>query len=279
MSKPELVLSNTTSFFLGGMPALFRNAKKYGFKYVEIIPYRWTTPKQILDLAKKYDIQIAGIHMPTWWNQSMGQELRRREGILEKFFALIFNFYLSGAEKNPWRQIMRALAPQNPYLLIHTNVVYEMEGEFDETAKTFHVAIENIPFSSHRQLEFYWNPVKINQEMNARGLTTSNLVFDVGHFDQTRKKLPSLDLLEIYRQISPEVIHISYNSRGIHLLPNKKEQEELKTLLQIHAPKYIVIETNPLVSIQKAKKLLEGIIEKSTPSQSPPYQGGEKVGV
>lgn len=259
MQRPELVLSNTTSFFIGGLPALFKNAKKYGFKYVEIVPYRWTTPGQILDLSKKYSIQVAGIHMPTWWNQDIWQELKHREGILEKFFALIFNFYLRGAEKNPWRQIMQALAPQSPYLLIHTNVVYEMGEGFDEVAKTFRVVIENIPFSSHRQLEFYWNPHKIDQEMKARGLTTG-LVFDAGHFDQTRQKLPYLELLEIYRQISPEAIHISYNSRGIHLLPNKKEQEELKTLLKIRAPKYIVLETNPLVSIKKGKKLLDDLL-------------------
>ena len=32
MVKPELVLSNTTSFFTGAISTVFRNAKKYGFK-------------------------------------------------------------------------------------------------------------------------------------------------------------------------------------------------------------------------------------------------------
>ena len=69
MPKPELVLSNTTTFFTGRMESLFKKAKKYGFKYLEIVPYRWTTPEEILALEKKYQIQVAGIHMPLWWNK------------------------------------------------------------------------------------------------------------------------------------------------------------------------------------------------------------------
>ncbi len=267
MPKPELVLSNTTSFFIGGLPALFRNAKKYGFKYVEIVPYRWTTSQQILALEKKYGVMIAGIHLPDAWKSYLSA-VPHEPTLFGKLAKIAFHFYLGNAIQSQGWQIAKALAPRRPYLIFHTNMVTEMGPKFSEISKNFYTVIENIPYQDNPK-EFFWNPVKIREELKEQNIS-GGLVFDPGHFNQTRKKLPQLNLLEIYKQAAPEVIHISYNSRGIHTLPNRKEQQELIAMLKIHPPKYITLETNPWVSVKKGKKLLERIIQKSTPSQSPP---------
>ena len=91
-----------------------------------------------------------------------------------------------------------------------------------------------------------------------------NGVFDHNHFIQARQRYyPHLNIFEAYRQAQPEVIHISYDNLLPAGLPNQKQQEELKELLKIHQPQYITIETNPLVSIRKAKQLLDQIIKEA----------------
>src|SRR3990167_9406600 len=209
---PDLVLSNTTSFFSGNIEQVFKNAKKYGFKYVEIVPYRWITAQQILSLQKKYGVTVAGIHLPVWWDASLRQILREKPGALEKLFSCIFQVYLGDAKTSPGLKIAKALAYLDPYVLIHSNLALEMGPEFENITSQFRVVVENIA---------------------------------------------CLDALATYQLVTPEVVHISYNSRFNHLLPDEKEQEELRAMLRLHKPKYLVIETNPLVSIKKAKKLLD----------------------
>ena len=74
--RPELVLSNTTTFFSGRLENVFKKAKKHGFKYLEILPYRWTNPAEVLNLEKKYQIQVVGIHLPQWWSGSLRQIIK-----------------------------------------------------------------------------------------------------------------------------------------------------------------------------------------------------------
>ena len=253
--KPELVLSNTTSFFIGGMPALFRNARRYGFKYVEIVPYRWTTPQQIIDLANRYSVQVAGIHLPAIWDKPVMQQVRDKHELLDKFFTIVFHCYLGQAANNPATAIAHSL-PQQPYLLIHSNVAIEMESKFEELSSRFHTVVENIPYK-YESNPAYWDPLTIEKELRPRGMKA--LVFDPGHYDLSLAHA-KLGMIEAYQYSRPEVVHISYNSTWIHLLPNKKEQTELVSMLRIHQPRYIVIETNPLVSIKKGKALLEKII-------------------
>lgn len=261
MSKPELVLSNTTSFFSGRIETVFQNAKKYGFKYLEIIPYRWTTPEQIFGLEKKYGVEVAGIHLPVWWKKSALDHIRAQKNILEKFFTCLWAFYLGPASRSPGLPLAQAFHEQgrDPYLLSHSNVVNEMGNEFADIAARFHVVIENIPFQSH-QPQFFWDPLTIKVSTARYGIN-AGLVFDHGHFNQTRQKIPNLDLPDIYQKAVPEIIHISYNRNFFHTLPNLQEQEELKQLLTIHAPRYVVIETNPLINIQKAKLLINSILD------------------
>lgn len=259
--KPELVLSNTTSFFIGGIPATFKNAKKYGFKYLEILPYRWTSPEQILKLEQKYGVQVAGIHMPVWWKKTFWGEFRDRFSLFEKALYLPWQFYLGDAAKSSGLAIADALAARKPYMLLHSNLLRDMGPEISHIAAKYHVVVENIPYDQ-RYSRHLWDPLEILKYFKNRNLP-GGLVFDVGHFNQVIKALPEINLFETYRQFIPEVIHISYMSGGIHVLPNKKEQAELVELLKIHPPRYITIETNPWVSVKKAKKLMEEIIVKS----------------
>ena len=238
MSKPELVLSNTVSFFSGNIEILFKKAKKYGFGYLEIIPYRWNTAEQILNLQKIYNIKVAGVHMPSiTWQGGWLELLRKKNSLWEKFWSLVFYAYLGKAINSPGIKIASRL--NSPYLLIHSNIAKEMGERFQEFQTNFHVVIENIP---------------ADKALFPGGM------FDHGHFNESRLKTPSLDLDKLYGEAKPEGIHISYNSHFVHLLPDEKEQTELKQLLRIHQPKYIVIETNPLVSVKKAKLLLEKIL-------------------
>ena len=268
MSKPELVLSNTTTFFSGKVEAVFRKAKKYGFKFLEILPYRWTTPEQILTLTKKYDIRIAGIHMPEWWNMPLLQVAKHRDNILQKILMFVWNIYLGAGAKNSGLSIAEALSKKqqnsSPYLLFHSNLVLEMGKGFDVIANHFHAVIENLPYQKNLT-PFHWDPIVIQKDMQSRGIQ-AGIVFDHGHLLQTIEKQLKLkaDILQTYRQTRPEIVHISYDSSGIlHSLPNEVEQRELIQMLKIHTPRYIVIETNPLVNVGKAKKLLEKIIQAS----------------
>ncbi|MBI4050848.1 MAG: hypothetical protein HY396_02645 [Candidatus Doudnabacteria bacterium] len=254
--RPELVLSNTTTFFSGNIEAVFRKAKKYGFKYLEVVPYRWTKPVKIYELSRKYGIEIAGIHMPP---------ASKKSGILEKLLAFVWEFYLGSGSANPGLKLAEVFVKtrQNPvpYLLFHADVVYEMGGNFDKLAKKLNTVVENIPYQTNRP-QFFWNPIAIRQEMRKRRLKVG-LVFDPGHFHQTQEKIPRLNLLETYQKTKPEIIHISYHDKGIHTLPNQKEQKELRQMLKLHKPQYIVIETNPLVSVKKGKEILEKIIDET----------------
>jgi len=262
MPKPELVLSNTTSFFIGGIEKTFQRAEKLGFKHLELVTYRWTDPSEILRWKEKYGINVAGIHLSQWWGKTLWQEFPNMHNMLEKIFVFVWAFYLGDAAKNPGLELAEKLPPSNPYLLVHTNVIADMGWEtFEQLTKQFHAVIENLPYHEGYP-QYFWNPVEMKRELEKRNLK-AGIVFDHAHFQPTQKQFPNLDLLETYRQITPEVLHISYSNFGIHTLPNKKEQEELKTLLKIHAPRYIVLETNPLVSIKKGKKLLEEIISEA----------------
>lgn len=260
MQKPQLLLSNTTNFFSGKIETTFRNAKKFGFSGLELIPYRWTTPGQVLALEQKYQIQVHGIHLPIWWDEPLLQVLRERIGIADKFFSLIWQIYLGSASESPGLGLVESLAKQGryPYLLIHSNVAARMGNVLSDFAKHYHVVVENIPYHA-RHDRFLWDPVLIKNTLRQLSPKT-DIVFDGGHFDQTRQAKPELDLLQVYKQAAPEVIHISYNSRFIHLLPNAQEQKDLEAMLRIHQPKYITVETNPLVSVRKAKRMIEEIV-------------------
>jgi hypothetical protein len=115
MAKPELVLSNATTFFSGNIENLFKLAKKHGFRYLEIIPYRWTTAAQLANLSEKYGLQIAGIHLPVWWNKPQKKKL----------FTPLFHLYIGSVQTNPGLQIAKTIKP-DPYLLIHENVKAEL---------------------------------------------------------------------------------------------------------------------------------------------------------
>ena len=223
-NNPQLVLSSTATFFSGNIEAVFKKAKKYGFKYVEIIPYKWNTPEQILEFQKKYNVQIAGIHMPP--------QTANPSGFLEKIFSYIWKFYLGDTEKNPGTLIATALKKQNPYVLIHADV----QNKFPQD---LHIVIENVPY---------------NQKLPI----TDCKVFDHSHFKTAYK---SSNAVEAYKKILPEIIHIGYDYPPLfHILPHNKELNELKTMLKIYKPKYMVIETNPLISIKRAKEMFENLL-------------------
>ena len=175
---PDLVLSNTTSFFSGNIEQVFKNAKKYGFKYVEIVPYRWITAQQILSLQKKYGVTVAGIHLPVWWDASLRQILREKPGALEKLFSCIFQVYLGDAKTSPGLKIAKALAYLDPYVLIHSNLALEMGPEFENITSQFRVVVENIA-SEFGPEKILWDPITIKKELGKRGI--KGLVFDPGH--------------------------------------------------------------------------------------------------
>lgn len=261
MIKPRLVLSSTTSFFFGGIRAAFQNAAKYGFKYLEIIPYRWSDPQKILELQKKYGVKVAGIHLTQWWGRSVWQMLREKPGFWEKLFVLVWQFYLGDSAKNPGWQIAQKL-DDRPYLVIHADVAAHMGENLKTLARKFNLAIENLQYEPAYP-KFYWHAEALKKEMTARADSQINFVFDPGHFGLKPIPPNTPSLAEAYQILKPEVVHVGYHNGAYHTLPNPQEQEELKKLLQIHPPRYLVLETNPLVSIQKSKKILENILNQA----------------
>jgi len=259
MQSPQLLLSSTTSFFFGGIKAAFQNARKYGFDGLEIIPYRWTRPEEILELEKQYQVKVMGIHLPQWWQKSLGEAFRAEPTLFEKLLVPLWQYALGVAKNSVGLAIARSLEERRPYLLVHSNVTEEAGGEFLPLAKTFNVVIENIPYYP-KSSPTLWDPAQIKQKNQEAGLH-SGVVFDPGHLRSAIKQVPGTNPIELYRQARPEIIHISYNSGGIHILPNAKEQTQLRQMLQIHKPRYIVLETNPWVSIRKGKRLLEELLE------------------
>ena len=207
---------------------------------MEIAPYRWTRPDQVRHLVNKYQVHLAGIHLPFVW-QSMFKAMGSTPVIQEKIAYPLIQFYLGNVVNSPAVAIAQEFSKERPYFLIHSNIASEMgPDKFQALQSQYHVAIENIPEDRH--------------------LSTHG-VFDHNHFIHSRQRyFPNLDIFEAYKQARPEVIHISYDNLLPASLPNVQQQEELKQLLKIHQPKYITIETNPLISIKKGKLLLEKIL-------------------
>lgn len=265
MSRSKLVLSNATTFFTGSIEAVFKKAKKHGFQYLEIIPYRWTTTKQILNLEKQYQIEVVGIHLPLWWNKSLKQviqnyKLNKLMSLMILPFMIMWNFYLGGGENNPSLKIAEALQTKHgrkPYLVVHTNLIPEIKN-FNALARKFDVAIENFPGGAAHAQNLI-NPISIKQNYKTNELN-AKIVFDSGHYKITTTKLPNLtNIIDAYKTVKPEILHIGYKS--YHILPDKNEYAELKQMLLLHSPEYIVIETNPLVSVNKARQMFEALLQ------------------
>lgn len=239
MFKPELVISNTTTFFSGNLENIFKKAKKNGFKYLEILPYRWTTPAEVLNLEKKYNIQVVGIHLPP---------AAAQKGFLNKVLSPIWPFYLGSIIGNPALTLVEIFKKMEHdfYIVSHADLIEEILQNLPN------LLMENIPYYKNTDPVF-WDPIKIKKLY-----PSAKFAFDPGHFETT-PNYPS-QLLETYQTVKPEVVHISYGNFPPHVLPNQKEQEELKAMLKIHSPKYIVLETNPLVSVKKGKEILEKLI-------------------
>lgn len=234
MVKPELVLSNTTTFFRGNIEAVFKKAKKHGFRFLELLPYRWNTPEQIYNLSREYGIEIAGIHMPP---------LREKEKT--GFFDQLWNFYLGSAEAGPGIPLAELLieAKQNPvpYVLFHADLIEKVpQQEREKLQNNLRLAIENVP---------------------GKPLQAPLLVFDPSHYLRSPHRRPEQDIAEIYRELAPEVLHISFDYPPLfHTLPKIAEQKALARMLKAHKPRYIVLETNPAVSVKRAKRLIGDLL-------------------
>lgn len=225
----EIVLSNTTTFFTGRLESVFKKAKKYGIRYLEILPYRWTTPAEVLNLEKKYNIQIAGIHLPLWWEAPPNS----RGSLSDSVFQAVCNFFLGSGRTSSAFAIAEALAPRAPYLLVHSDMIPDMGAEFQSLKKKFHVVVENVP-----------------------GEASIPQVFDPGHYGR------QAEMYKTYEKSSPEIFHVSYDHGPpyFHDLPDAREEEEMQKLFQIHQPKYVVLETYPWVSAKKGIALLRKMI-------------------
>src|SRR3989338_3472321 len=259
MQSPQLLLSNTSSFFFGGIKAAFQNARKYGFDGLEIIPYRWTSPGEILSLEKRYGIKVAGIHLPPWWNKNLWQAVREPSSLFEKTLAPVWHLFLCSARNSAGLAIARVLAERKPYVLMHSNVTVEAANEFSALTKAFDIVVEKLTYYPQYAPPL-WDPGLARQKNQANGVRCG-LVFDPGHFSRAVAKLPGTNPVETYKQARPEIIHISYNSATVHGLPNSEEQKELQAMLKIHQPRYIVLETNPFVSIKKGKEMLDRLLK------------------
>lgn len=240
MLTPKLVLSSTTTFFTGSMEAVFKKARQHGFRYLEILPYRWTTAAEILALEKKYGIQVAGIHLPLPWEKTFNP------------FNLAINtitaFYIGAGNLKPGFHIADALSARRPYLLFHSDLVWQDKKRFDEAKKTYNAVIENLSEKPAMPPRL-WDPEQISE--------TSPMIFDPAHYGVGRH-----DLLDKYRKIKPLGIHLAFD-HGFplyHDIPDARETGLVKQMLQIHTPEYLILECYPWTDIAKGKKIMDDLI-------------------
>ena len=120
--------------------------------------------------------------------------------------------------------------------------------ELAELKKKYNVVIENIPpLMAKTRPE--WDLLEIKKNAPP--------VMDPAHYGPLRPELP-----DIYRQVLPNIVHIGYEHGFFfqHDLPNEKEFTALRHLLQIHSPRYLVLETYPWISVKKGKQVMEKLV-------------------
>lgn len=161
------------------------------------------------------------------------------------FFNKVWDFYLGPAKSSPGIHLAETLmeTKQNPvpYLLFHADLVEQVPPEEQARLKNnFRLAIENV---------------------SRQPLKPPIMIFDPSHYLLSPHRHPEKDIAEIYRQLEPEVLHVGFDYPPLlHALPKPREQRLLLRMLKLWQPRYIVIETNPAVSVKKAKTLLEDIV-------------------
>jgi len=247
MKTTEVLLSSATT--LPSTKKAFKLAAELQFDGLEIMPYRWTTVKQIADLAVSHSVPVRGVHFPFWWYtkplwQVIASEQSPREWIYACIWWILFGPGHLGCSA---RKIM-AVCPE-AYCLIHPDTFaqcpspeYFFFRQWDlflenERPKKGEPAITHDPFQIHghsRQLKSNFYRAK--------------LMLDPGHIQiaQQMGKLPERTIAELFRELKPEGLHLSFSGEGrLHDLPTDREWRPLAEAIKEYPPEFIVVETKP----------------------------------
>lgn len=245
--RTQVLLSSVTTLPL--LEPAFRIAKELGFHGLEVMPYRWTDPRKVNQLALGYQIPVLGVHLPFWWrSKSFSRVIAAETSVLEKGFACLWNcLFGPGHPTCPAVRLIDSFP--DAYCLIHPDTFLQAKQEIFNACnlQNRQVMFENErPKKGEPDLAF--NPFEISEYLLPSFPKKGKLMFDPGHV-QIATANNHFRLTAMYRwygRLWPEGLHLSFSGEGrLHDLPNEKEWEDLVNAIRNHPPEVLVVETRP----------------------------------
>src|SRR3989344_604623 len=226
----------------------FALAKELKFDGLEIFPYRWTNPAGIAELSARYQVPIAGVHVPFWWHTKPLRKVITSETLLrEKVFACVWASIFGAGHLNcPAVKLLKEFP--EAYCLIHPDTfeqsLFERDHFLTKNRLTF---LENErPKKGTR--DWTHDPFLIRSHVFPLQPECYRLMFDPGHvlLAQEQGHIPKMSVSELYEQLRPEGLHLSFSGDGrLHDLPTAEEWKGLAKQIKQHPPRFIVVETSP----------------------------------
>jgi len=243
----------------------FAIARKFGFDGLELFPYRWTNPTNIAELSNRYQVPVVGIHIPFWWHTKSLQKVIASETLLkEKVFACIWAGIFGAGHLNCTAvKLMKELPAA--YCLIHPDT-------FDQALRERHYFLtkDRLTFFENERPkkntnEWTHNPFSIRSHVIPLQFDRYRLMFDPGHavLAQEQGQLPEVSVSELYEQLRPEGLHLSFSGNGrLHDLPTVDEWNRLAEQIKQRPPRYLVVETKPGPGSRKRVEMARSMIQK-----------------
>jgi|SRR3989344_71483 len=246
MSSTKVLLSSVVT--LPKTERAFALAKKLGFDGLELFPYRWTNPAAIAELSARYQVPVAGIHVPFWWHTKSLRKVIASETLLrEKIFAGIWAGIFGAGHLNcPAVQLLKTFPAA--YCIIHPDTFEQalLERHFFLT-KSRPAFLEN-ERPKKDTADWTHDPFRIRSHIIPLQPDRYHLMFDPGHalLAQEQGCLPMMSVAELYEQLRPEGLHLSFSGNGrLHDLPTAEEWAELAEQIKRRPPRFVVVETSP----------------------------------
>jgi len=262
----ELLISSSAAGGLNTEKA-FKIGRNLGVQGIELLPYKWSpkgssgTPEKMLDLARKYNLPIRGIHLPFWWDtKSLPQVIRSLYGLNEKALHLVYQFLIGPGNKNCNAFRLMEQCPE-AYILLHPDTFRQMPTEDKKRLARKEVFFENERIKKGENNTFEEILKRTIPYAVTFGID-ANLMFDPRHYqtNSRRGSIKQRDLSEIWRNYRPAGLHFSFLGQGYNcVLPDPKTWDLLKEAIKENPPKELVLEIGPNKErdMEKAREIIQ----------------------
>lgn len=240
----------------------FQWARDFKFHGLELMPYRWTGVERVQYLSTIYGVPVTGIHLPFWWKtKPLRRVIQSEIDPKEKVFALIWWLIFGpGHSECPAVKLLHHFL--DAYVNIHPDTYHQVPDTRLIHGRDVYVENER---PKRGEGEDTFNPFLICPYfLSSSRFFRGRLMFDPGHIQiaQEEGKFPHRSIANLYLQLRPAGLHLSFSGEGrLHDLPSKKEWEELVELIRDWPPRYIVVETKPgpgaRERVARAREMLE----------------------